>query len=254
MDRLDFNYDYTLPVYLKDFEFLQDTYKKIFESMARALQNAGEDQGFIISGCEKSGTTVSEGLIYLNGEVLYFAGATGIGGTLITNYLYKTEGVNSDGTRTGGNNQSHTAWKTIRAGVTTTAPSAPYLTLASNRFKNMIWNFTNPDWITQSTLNTPYTNVSGNNLKWRKVGNYLEIKGAINNTTGVFSGVIFSLNSGYKPALTTKVPVVIDPAFGYGGKTANLLIEWGGDVKLETPDTNPTGFNNIFINVRIPLD
>lgn len=33
---------------------------------------------FIISGCNRSGTTISAGFVYLNGKVRYFAGATGI--------------------------------------------------------------------------------------------------------------------------------------------------------------------------------
>ena len=33
---------------------------------------------FIISGCNRSGSTLSAGFVYLNGKVRYFAGATGI--------------------------------------------------------------------------------------------------------------------------------------------------------------------------------
>ena len=49
---------------------------------------------FIVSGCEVTGSTISEGFVYLNGKLRKFSGATGIG--TWPQYIYesnKTESV-----------------------------------------------------------------------------------------------------------------------------------------------------------------
>ena len=248
MDRLNFNSSNTLPVYLKDFEYLQDIYKKAFEGFARAVQNGTEDINFIISGCvyNPSAHTITEGFIYLGTEVLHYTGETGITTEPVFTHYKKVTTVDPEGTRTAGGGSSHDAYLENRAQTiyTTEVPAFPYLNIQGLRFADMIRNQANPEWITGLTLIAPYiTSV----LKYRKVGNYLEMKGTINNTTGVFSGNIFTItNTECRPIQPTKLPVIIDPIdSGYNAKSANLSINESGIVKLETADTNPTGYSNI---------
>jgi hypothetical protein len=257
MDRLDFNTVNTLPVYLKDFEYLQDIYKKAFEGFAHAVLPGTANENFIISGCEHISNTVTEGWIYLNGEVLYCAGATGVTAQPSGTYLFKSIAYNADGNRTAGDNNTHYAWELNRASVIwSSVPGTTYITCAGLRYAdmiaNMIVNQPNPAWITPPTFTTPYTNT---NLKYRKVGNYLEMKGVVNNTTGIFSGNVFVIpDLNCRPIVTTKLPVIINPGTGYNAKSANLSIDTNGIIKLDSADTSGTGYADIHINIRIPLD
>ncbi|WP_299466676.1 hypothetical protein [uncultured Microscilla sp.] len=67
MNRLEFKSG-GQPVFNRDFR-LQ------FENLYKAIEDQYKNQGaFILSGCEVTGSTISPGLVYIDGKILEFAG------------------------------------------------------------------------------------------------------------------------------------------------------------------------------------
>jgi len=59
--------------------FLNRDFKFQFDQLFKAVEDQYKGKGaFVVSGCEVSGTTINAGMVYIDGKLLEFAGATNV--------------------------------------------------------------------------------------------------------------------------------------------------------------------------------
>lgn len=91
------------------------------QELALAFSAVFDDcDNFIVSGCKVTGNTISSGIVYLNGKLRVFNGATGI--TAWPQYIYEANGTENTRYKAGGEKVGRIVWGcTIGATVPTTA-------------------------------------------------------------------------------------------------------------------------------------
>lgn len=105
-------------------------------------------------------------------------------------------------------------------------------------------------WTVASSLGTGTSLTGGLELRYRKDGNYVVIDGSVTFTSG-FSGLIFTLPAGYRPARFSRsiVALLSSPAQTW----ASCSVATNGDVSIPSAGININD-TLYFQAIRIPLD
>lgn len=74
MNNFDFTQPGSLPLTQDVLDFLQAAYKESFTGIGKAIAGAGAADMCIISGCDVTGFSTSNGYVIVNGEILPFVG------------------------------------------------------------------------------------------------------------------------------------------------------------------------------------
>lgn len=114
------------PIYLGDFDFLQNATKSMLTCLARALMDQGSDTlNAIIQGAnimysvEGSDILITPGVVVINGEIFPFAGGTVTGNSSTPLYFHVVE--DTSGERVFKDGVTHKCWATRYAIVNTTS-------------------------------------------------------------------------------------------------------------------------------------
>ena len=211
MDLLDIK-DGGQPFFADDFKFQQDSIVRVIES-----QHKGRG-AFVLSGCQVSGNTISDGLVYISGKILEFEGAVGVvfpvyikQGTPLQyeERFFTEEGVN----------------KTTRiryfAEVTSVEPvNEEYINFQSNGARR----FLHPSIIEQATEVSLSDSTLNGLLTYRKVGGMVEVTFDVTYTSVPgYNHSIYTLPIGYRSVNRVFASCVLfDGGFSPGTAVANV--------------------------------
>lgn len=245
MNTINFNQTGKLPIWLDDFQRMQDTLSEAITGIAKLFGQSGSTN-CIVSGCSQtsSGTvvTVTTGFILIDGELIYVPGQTYNSSNISNPVLHVITDYDSNGDR---NTLEGSA---VRPWITKHAEVINFANLEVNESYVKFGTDIISLWMTPGLISS-WDHINGSTFQYRKVNNQLQFKGGLKGAA--FDSTIFTLPIGFRPSLIIKKLLFIDIS-GSPYLYWNLEIGTDGSFKLQSNYGGPDG-KDIYINTLINL-
>jgi hypothetical protein len=257
-----------MPIRLDDFRFIIESINESFRGAFANYTTFTAADSFIISGCNITGSTYSDGWLYFKGEILPCVGGTiPSPGAGQINYWSVSEVADTAGSRVFQNGTTYDVYFTRRAVIVAGVAPSDYLPIDSSTFTTPRLNgliasrldslrffarIAQESWRSVGSAGQPafgfgFSNYStlGGPLEFRKNEfGEVTVRGAVQSTSAVgLLTTIFTLPAGYVPSRNLIVPVMLYDITGNTRDTLYLDIITNGRLRAAYTLNNSTTTN-----------
>ncbi len=218
MNTIDFSQTGGYPYTQDTLDFLQQSYSSAFQGISKFISNGNSLT--ILTGCNITGSTASNGWVIVDGELMPF-----IGGTIQSTYIVRD--ITQNITYQNGNSlpSIHTRYAEFGVGAGAqpwTPVRANPATLYAPEAWRLLGTTGNP------SINAPYINNSGSPVRFRKEPNgQVHIQGIVDRNLYSGTDVMFTLPVGYRPTRTHIFIVMATAHYTTNADRSNGTLEIG---------------------------
>jgi hypothetical protein len=207
MKKFKTDFQGLLPIYLDDIRFVNDGLQEQIEAIIKSLTNDAPDGSFIITGCELSGTTgngnLSSGYVVLDGKIYR------VPSQVLSDYNPGQSGQYEWKIQTqivsGGTKQPKRTTDTVETWTEEIARLQPADDgILYDNCPKLIGNQLDYPWKTIA-LSGNFSHVDGSALQYKRCGNVVEIRGAVENNSP-YGNLIATLPQNIRPKRELMVP------------------------------------------------